>query len=274
MNSNTKIFTQNDKFLMLAFDHRGSFAKMINPYSKELAIETKRKIIQAVYDQMSGSLIDLDYGFPAYIDLLKNTKNNPKPFLLPIENSGYIGEAKERITELGYTAKQLKEYGAAGIKILVYFNKDKQTALKQIETTKNALEDAKKENLPFFLEIVNYDNENNPNRVVDSLRAFIENGIYPDVYKLEYPGSFENAKEVTNLLRSKNIPWIQLTRGTSFDEFAKQLEISVSAGCVGFLAGRSLWQEGPKLTKQEDLDNFYNTVLPSRFRIISNIVLN
>jgi len=268
---NTQIFTNNGKFLMLAFDHRGSFKKMINDYTEEKAIETKKQIIEAVYNQMSGSLIDLDYGFPAYVKI--NT-TNPKPFLLPIENSGYIGEAGERVTEIGYTAKELKEKGAAGIKILVYFNADKQTASKQLETTKKVLEECRKENLPLFLEIVNYDNDTDPYRVVKSLKAFLDAGIYPEVYKLEYPGSLENAIEVTSLLKDKNIPWIQLTRGTSFEEFAKQLEISHQAGCVGFLAGRSLWQEATKLITQEEKNMFYKNILPNRFKIVSDIILS
>lgn len=267
---NTQIFTTNGKYLMLAFDHRGSFKKMISDYSIEKAVQMKKEIIEAVYPQMSGSLIDLDYGFPAYVQI--NT-NNPKPFLLPIENSGYTGEAGERITEIGYTVKELKEKGAAGIKILVYFNADKKTAKTQLDTTKRVLEECKTENMPLFLEIVNYDNDNDPHRVVKSLKAFMDAGIYPEVYKLEYPGSLENAIEVTNILKDKNIPWIQLTRGTSFEEFAKQLQISHQAGCIGFLAGRSLWQEAPRLLTQEEKDMFYKNILPNRFKTVSDIIL-
>lgn len=267
----TKIFTKDNKYLMLAFDHRGSFAKMFNPFSNEIAIQTKKDIIESVYNQMTGALIDLDYGYPAYAQI-----NNPevKPFLLPIEKSGYIDEAGERVTQLEFSAKELKDKGAAGIKMLVYFNPSYKSAIKQLNITKKALEDAKSAGIPFFLEIVNYDNDNDSSRVVRSLERFLNNGIYPDVYKLEFPGSIENAKRVTELLKPKNIPWIILTRGTSFDNFVQQLEMSVEGGCEGFLAGRSLWQEGPTLKTPEQKEKFYKETLPNRFKKISEIVLN
>ena len=76
----TQIFTKNRKYLMLAFDHRDSFKKMIDPFSVDTAIEIKKNIIESVYDQMSGVLIDLDYGYPAYLQI---NKPEVKPFLLP-----------------------------------------------------------------------------------------------------------------------------------------------------------------------------------------------
>lgn len=267
----TQIFTKDGKYLMLAFDHRGSYAKMFNPFSNEIAIQTKKDIIEAVYDQMTGALIDLDYGYPAYAQI---NKTEIKPFLLPIEKSGYTDEAGERVSELEFSARELKEKGAAGIKMLIYFNPSYKTAIKQLNTVKRALEDARSVRMPFFLEIVNYDNDSDSNKVVRSLERFLNNGIYPDVYKLEFPGSIENAKRVTELLKPKNIPWIILTRGASFDNFVQQLEMSVEGGCDGFLAGRSLWKEGPGLKTQEQKDKFYKETLPNRFKKISDIVLN
>jgi len=266
----TSIFTKNGKYLMLAFDHRGSFKKMIEPYSKEKSIETKKQIIESVYDQMSGVLIDLDYGFPAYAQI---NKDEIKPFLLPVEKSGYTDEAGERVTEIEYSVKELKKLGAAGIKLLLYFNPSYKTALKQLGIAKKIQEEAKKENMPYFLEIVNYDNDNDSNRVVRSLERFLNHEVYPDVYKLEYPGNLENAKKVTSLLKSKNIPWIILTRGADFTTFDHQLKTSIEGGCVGFLAGRSLWQEGPRLKTKEKQDKFYKEILPKRFKLISDIVL-
>jgi tagatose-1,6-bisphosphate aldolase len=263
----TSLFTKDDKYLMLAFDHRGSYKKMITPYSKELAIKTKKDIISGVFDQISGILIDLDYGFPAYTQF-----PNPKPFLLPLEKSGYTDEMGERVTEIGYTSSELKDMGAAGVKLLIYFNKDLKTSTKQLETTKKALQDARENNMPFFLEIVNYGNEDDENRIVNSLKVFLENEIYPDIYKLEYPGNRENAEKVTKLLKEKNIPWIQLTRGTDFETFKQQLQTSVNAGCIGFLAGRSLWQEYPKLLNESEKENFIKEILPKRFKQISDIV--
>jgi tagatose-1,6-bisphosphate aldolase len=67
----TSIFTKNGKYLMLALDHRGSFKKLINPINPEEvdhfnAVEAKKAIIEAVFNQMSGVLLDTDYGLEAY----------------------------------------------------------------------------------------------------------------------------------------------------------------------------------------------------------------
>src|SRR3989338_6430233 len=105
-------FQIRGKYLMLALDHRASFLKLISPdepttVSAERAVALKREIIQSVIDQTSGVLLDLDYGFPAY-------QGFAKPFLLPLEKSGYTDQAGERLTELGYQPQELKEQGAAG----------------------------------------------------------------------------------------------------------------------------------------------------------------
>src|SRR3989344_6575374 len=117
---NLSIFQNHGKYLMLALDHRGSFRKYVNPGHPEAAtdedlIQTKAMIIESVQDQFSGLLIDLDWGLPGY-------KNKNKPYLLPLEKSGYTDKKGDRITDLGYSAKKIKSLGASGAKLLLYFN--------------------------------------------------------------------------------------------------------------------------------------------------------
>jgi len=271
-------FQNHGKFLMLALDHRGSFKKYVNPDNPEAAtdvevINTKKLIIEAVQDQFSGVLIDLDWGLPGY-------KNKTKPYLLPMEKSGYTDKKGDRITDLGYSAKKIKSLGASGAKLLLYFNPEpacrtgrSKTCAKQIKTTKKALSDSHKNNLPFFLEIVTYGNEElNKSRsewVLRSLEILLKNKIVPDVWKLEYPGDAESCKKITELVGPT--PWILLTRGDSFEHFAKQLADAVAGGAVGFLAGRALWQEIADYKTEEEKKEFLNTVVADRFRKISKI---
>ena len=93
-------FTSRGKFLMLALDHRGSFKKLINPQnvtvvSDDTVIQLKSEIIQALADQFSGVLIDEAWGLEACKEVC-----SVKPFLLPLEKTGYTDEGGERITEL------------------------------------------------------------------------------------------------------------------------------------------------------------------------------
>jgi len=269
---NLEIFKNNNKFLMLAFDHRGSFKKFINKENPELVtdeevIKTKRIVIENLQDLFSGVLIDPDWGLPAY-------KNKTKPFLLCVEKSGYVEEGKSRITQIEYKIKDLKKLGASGIKLLIYFNPEDKSSKIQLETSKSILLEAKANDTPLFLEIVTYGKDEDSRRgelVLKSLDMFLGSGIRPDVFKLEYPGSLENCQKITEKL--KDIPWILLTRGVSYNEFKSQLQNAIDAGAVGFLAGRALWQEIVNYKTWEEKENYLKNIVRSRFEEINKITL-
>lgn len=259
---------------MLALDHRDSFKKYVKPEALELAtdeeiIKVKAMVIESLQDQFSGLLIDPQWGLPAY-----TSKN--KPYLLPLEKSGYTDVEGERATKLEYTAKQLKDLGASGTKLLLYFNPEANNCGEQLATAKQMLEDSHQNNLSFFLEIVTYGNEelgkSRSEWVLRSVQMLLENNIVPDVWKLEYPGDLESCKKITELVR--NTPWILLTRGEKFDKFDGQLKDAVSAGAVGFLAGRALWQEIGECKTDNEKQEFLNKTVKDRFKAISEIVLN
>lgn len=264
--SNLDQFTREGKYLMLALDHRGSFLKFIGSEAKDAAIKAKTEIINSVKDQFSGILIDRDYGLPAY--------DKSKPFLLPLEKSGYTDQSGERVTQLEIDAKALKELGAGGAKLLIYFNPDLPSAQQQLEVSRQAIADCREQDLPLFLEIVTYDlagtKEIIPDLVLRSLQTLIDNNVIPDVWKLEYPGSLENCRKVSEIVG--DIPWILLTRGVNFDEFVPQLQTATDGGAVGFLAGRALWQELFKLEAAER-EKFLGETLPDRYKQISHISL-
>lgn len=267
-------FTDNSKILMLALDHRESFRKLINPDSPESVsddqiIELKKEIINSIVDQISGLLIDETYGLASY-------QEHKKPFLLPVEKSGFKDVAGERLNELEYQVSQLREMGATGIKMLLYFNPDAATAHDQIQLAQEVAKQCQQSDMPFFLEPVTYrigdgDHTQDSDLVLRSLKMLLDNEIRPDVFKVEYPGSFEACQKVGELLEGRT--WILLTNPDSFDDFVKHLKEAVSAGCRGFLAGRALWQEATKLAGEEKL-KFLNETLSQRFKIIADIVMN
>lgn len=275
-------FQNHGKFLMLALDHRGSFKKYVNPVNPEKVspadlIKTKKLIIEAVQDQFSGVLIDVDWGLPAFAKASAGeVRSNGKPYLLPLEKSGYTDKKGDRITDLGYSAKKIKSLGASGAKLLLYFNPSSKICSQQIKTAKKALADSHKNNLPFFLEIVTYGNEelgkSRSEWVLRSLEMLLKNKIVPDVWKLEYPGDAGSCKKITELVGPT--PWILLTRGDSFEHFEKQLTDAVAGGAVGFLAGRALWQEIVNYKTEQEKKEFLNTVVAGRFKKISAICLS
>lgn len=231
-------FQQNNKFLMLALDHRGSFKKLMNPQNPdavtdEAIINLKKEIIDSLQDQFSGLLIDVVWGLKVY-------QNKTKPFLLPLEKSG-----RQDVAELEYSVEQVKQMGASGAKLLLYFDPATENAQKQIEVARKVMNECKRLDFPFFLEIVGSTN----------LEMFIDGGVKPDVWKLQYPGS-----QITG-----DTPWILLTGGQTFDAFKPELEIATKNGCSGFLAGRALWQEVCQLQGSEK-QKFLQETLPGRFK--------
>jgi tagatose-1,6-bisphosphate aldolase len=267
-------FLKDGKFLMLALDHRGSFKKLMNPQNPEavtdqMAIDLKGEIINAVKDQMSGVLIDPDFGLPAYVE-------KTKPFLLPVEKTGYEAKGGERLTKLEYGVPKLMEWGAGGAKILLFFNPYLETAEAQLETGKSVVDECKSRDYPLFLEIVTYEAdhevtmEEREKLVIESLKKFVARNVIPDVFKLEYPGSAVACRTISAILQEHEVPWILLTRGDSFEHFKEQLKDAVSRGAVGFLAGRALWQEVCTM-QGEEKQKFLKETLPERFRIISEI---
>ncbi len=274
-------FTSDGKFLMLALDHRGSFKKLINPQdadsvSDETVVSLKSEIINALAGQVSGLLIDEHYGIEACKEACQT-----KPFLLPLEKSGYVNQAGERITELEYIVGQLKELGASGAKLLIYFNPNLESAKKQLETARKVLEDCKIHDFPFFLEIVTYTPDvhtqshigsgtTKAGLVIESVKIFKEVRIVPDVWKLEYPGDLDVCVEITNMVG--DTPWILLTGGDSFEVFKENLKVAIKAGAKGFLAGRALWQEVCSL-QGEEKQQFLTKTLPERFKVLTEVVM-
>ncbi|MDD4476599.1 MAG: DUF2090 domain-containing protein [Patescibacteria group bacterium] len=268
-------FQIQNKFLMLALDHRGSFKKYVNKNNPESAkyedvVSTKAAIIGAANETVSGMLLDPDFGVPAY-----KKSGADKPYLICLEKTGYQETSGERFTELQYTAEELKKQGASGAKILVYFNPAAKNCAAQIETSRKALEDANKRNLPLFLEIVTYGNEElNKSRgewILKSLKMFLKADVLPNVWKLEYPGDAEGCKKITELVGKT--PWILLTRGERYDVFKNQLKDAISNGAGGFLAGRAVWQEIGDYDEMEQKRKFADETVKKRFKELADIAL-
>ncbi len=150
--SGSEIFTKQGRYLMLALDHRESFLKMMGIAGDEpgAAISLKGEIIASLINQVSGILIDQDYGLPAY-------KGFYKPFLLPMEASTVQGSDGIWPLELKYSAAQIKDLGAGGTKLNIHFSPRASNAAKQIDLAKQAVAESRSAELPHFLEIRTYD---------------------------------------------------------------------------------------------------------------------
>jgi tagatose-1,6-bisphosphate aldolase len=133
---------------------------------------------------------------------------------------------------------------------------------------RQVFQECRDENLPFFLEVLPYSlgKYKTKELLLEVLERIIGLDVHPDVFKIFYPGSPEKCKKVERLLNG--IPWVLLSAGeVTFEEFKKELEISVCHGADGFLVGRALWQE---FFETEDRQGFLKDVLPKRFQLLAD----
>lgn len=274
------LFQKNNKFLMLALDHRQSLKRLINPedphlVERSLLIEAKKKILASLKNAPSGILLDVEFGLPAFNEVFGELKEKP-PFILSCEKTGYQEKEGQRFTQIEYSVENLRDRGALGVKLLIYFNPLLEPSkTHQIETAKMVLEDCRANNLPLFLEIILYKEQKRQKfrLLLETLKLFLRAGISPDVFKLDYPGSQRACQEVSNLLSGVGVPWVLLSRGVDFQLFKEELKQAIKGGAAGFLAGRALWQEGVEASSEHQ-EHFFNQVLPDRFLRLVNIALS
>ncbi len=266
-----KRFIHNDRYAVLAFDHRGSFIKMMQEHTDRSvevgdAIILKEKVIATLAPHVSGMLIDEEYGLPAY-----RQANSTTPYLLPAEKTGYTDARGERITEIQRSALELKNQGASGVKLLLYVHHQVPSWKNQMHTAKKVIADAHGQGLPVFLEFVLYQLEGyEATSVVACVEKACSEGVSPDVWKLPYPGSIEASQKVTQVVGTA--PWVLLTGGSTFTEFADAYTSARTGGCAGFVAGRSLWQEACSLFEQEkELQAFLQETLVARVEAIAKL---
>ena len=231
---NLDMFKRDGKYLMLALDQRGSFAKLAGSDDTDVLISKKKQIIETLDDLYTGILVDPKIGLPAFKEY-----GSKKPLLLCTEKTGYEEIGQDRKTEIEHRVKELKEMGAQAIKILLFFNPFGETAEDQYRTANQISLECQQENLPYFFEIVTYGE--GENLVRHSVEYFLERKFWASVFKIEFPGSEEECQKVTKMLGETE--WIMLTAGIDYDEFCRRLSIACQNGCSGFLAGRSVWKD-------------------------------
>jgi tagatose-1,6-bisphosphate aldolase len=167
---NLSLFSSNNRYLMAALDHRGSLKKYLNDDNQ--IIEFKRKLIETIGEKASGLLLDVNFGLLAF----KSTAIK-KPYLLAIEKSGYQEINNDRYNELEFGVSQLKQLGASGVKLLLYFHPQSTTKDHQLILAHQVLDQCQKENLPLFLEIVTYQKNQEEKKsalILESLKIFLE----------------------------------------------------------------------------------------------------
>ncbi len=259
-----KLQDKQGHYTMLALDQRGSFVRAYTETlgkkpAKKQVTEAKKRIIQAIGKYPSAILLDPIYGLPL-------AKLVPKALLFCVEKSGYVEHPQGRKSKLqpNWGVKQAIKKGAVAVKINILYNPEaaKDVVKHQQKIAEKIGKECKKHNVPYLLEFVVYPLKHPgdspefakklPNLVLKSAKEFSKKKYNAAILKLQYPGNLKTCKKITKSIKQ---PWILLTAGIPFKEFAEKLKIAKKGGCSGFLAGRAVWQDALKIKsikKQND----------------------
>ncbi|MBI4498331.1 MAG: tagatose 1,6-diphosphate aldolase [Chloroflexi bacterium] len=280
-------------FAMTALDHRGSMRRMIRPDTPkavggEMLTQYKQEICAALAPASTAMLLDPIYG--AAQVLASGALPREVGLLVSLEKTGYTGSSEARLTELlpDWSAEKVKRMGAEAAKLLIYYHPGQpETAAQQRRLVCRVAEECARLDLPLLVEPLAYpvgDGDQDPAEfarrkpgvVAETARQVTALGI--DVLKAEFPADLRYEHDEGRLLaacqqldEAAQAPWVLLSAGVTFEEFARQVEIAAKAGASGFLAGRAVWQEAMAMTDGAERRRWLETVAADRVRRLAEI---
>lgn len=261
----------------LAIDQRGSLKKMIADNStKEIGdegiIHFKELVSEELTPFATSILLDPEYGLPA-----AKVRDKKAGLLLAYEKTGYDSTEPGRLPDLlpEWSVKRLKEVGADAVKFLLYYDVDEDQKINEYKHVfmERIGSECVAEDIPFFLEIIAYDAENDnvnseeyakvkPHKVIEAMKEFSKEQYKVDVLKVEVPVNMNYVEGYTesNVIYSKEdaanyfkeqseateLPFIFLSAGVSAKLFQETLVFAKEAGSTfnGVLCGRATWKDG------------------------------
>ncbi|MGT2721859.1 tagatose-bisphosphate aldolase [Streptococcus porcinus] len=260
----------------LAFDQRGALKRMMASHQKEeptteQIVSLKRLVSEELTPYASSILLDPEYGLPAI-----EVKDQKAGLLLAYEKTGYDAKTSSRLPDCleDWSVKGLKAAGADAIKFLLYYDVDGNEAVNHQKKAyiERIGSECQAEDLPFFLEILTYDEKISDNssiafakvkahKVNEAMRVFSAKRFGIDVLKVEVPLNMAYVEGFTEgpILYSKadaalafkeqeaasHLPYIYLSAGVSAQLFQETLIFAAQSGATfnGVLCGRATWAD-------------------------------
>ncbi len=247
-----QITTSAGRFAVIAADHGQPLVDMLDGLGVSSAPEAQRAfksdLVGTVGREASAVLLDPDVSLPDIVD--RGVLARDVGLLVRIEADGFETadglRRSQLIEDLG--AAGARALGATAAKVMVFVRADREDLDGPTAAlVRGALEDCRRAGLLCVMELMTYRLDDEPAEAFASRReGLIRDGAVflqacgSQVLKLEYPGSAEACRRVTDAL---DVPWAVLSAGVDHDAFCDQLRHSMDGGADGFIAGRSLWKE-------------------------------
>ena len=254
------------RLAVLAMDQRGTLRKMLTGAGKSAEDDDLRAfkvdVVAALSPLATGVLLDPEFGVPA---VQAAGALHPGTGLLvaaePATKDTWNGEYRT-VLDPERNAAWVKAQGGDGLKFLVYWDPDRAAvdgepdlAAEAMARVGEVVADCAAQGVPSIIEpLVSFA----PTAPKPSVEAKAESVIRsaarlatlnPSLLKLEWPGSAEGCRRVTEDLGP--VPWTLLSAGVEYDAFVDRTRIALDAGASGIIAGRAIWGEAVTLDGDE-----------------------
>jgi myo-inositol catabolism protein IolC len=258
----------DDQLYILAFDHRGSFERMVGGGEEKVAGAKQliwegfqRAVDEGAPKGAAGILVDAQYG----TEVARAAKAGGYVLSMPVEKSGqneFDFEYGERFGD------KIEEFDPDFSKVLVRYNPEGDAELNKRQIVKlrqlsEWLHERRRKYLfellvpaePAQLERVagsedRYDTELRPELMLEAILQLQNGGVEPDIWKIEGLDDREACLEIAQLARREgrdHVSCVVLGRGASDAKVDEWLRAGAGlAGYVGFAIGRSIFSESVK----------------------------
>jgi myo-inositol catabolism protein IolC len=255
------------KLYILAFDHRGSFEKMVGdvdrvPGAKTLIWEGfQRAVSQGAPKELAGVLVDGQYG----PNVAREAKAGGYKLAMPVEKSGQNEFDFEYGEQFG---EKIEEFDPDFSKVLVRYNPegDREMNERQTARLRRLSEWLHERHRKFLFELLvpaepaqleqvggsddRYDTELRPQLMMEAILQLQNGGVEPDIWKIEGIDDRESCNEIAQLVRREGrdrVSCVVLGRGASDEKVDQWLRAGAGlVGYIGFAIGRSIFGESVK----------------------------
>lgn len=274
-----KLVDDKGIFAAIAVDQRGALKRLLGEQGTDDNVALFKKLVSETLSSSGSSiLLDPEYGKDGI-----QAKAIDAGLILAYEQTGYDKSVVGRLPRLveGLSVKQLKEMGADGIKLLIYYDVDEPDDINDVkkDLVQQVGQETVEENIPFLLEILTYDDQIGdekgqsyakvrPHKVIEAMKAFSDEKYNVDVLKVETPVNMNYVEGFTeDYVFSKDeaasyfkeqdsatsIPYIYLSGGLTSQQFKDTLVFAHESGAHfnGVLCGRATWQGGTVVLKEQ-----------------------
>src|SRR4051794_7321522 len=257
----------DERLYILAFDHRGSFEKMVGdaervPGAKKLIWEGfQRAVEDGAPKEFAGVLVDGQYG----PDVAHEAKAGGYKLAMPVEKSGQNEFDFEYGEQFG---EKIEEYDPDFSKVLVRYNPegDREMNERQLEKLRRLSEWLHEHHRKYLFELLvpaepaqleqvdgdteRYDTELRPELMLEAILQLQNGGVEADIWKIEGIDDREACHEIAQLVRREGrdrVSCVVLGRGASDDKVDQWLRAGSGLdGYIGFAIGRSIFGESVK----------------------------